>query len=209
MLVSSLLLLFTVVGSVELATTARVASETAAATPLGDTLIEGVPGTAVVVPSKPLAEDEIDVALVRAVHARREEIREMVFQLSVEDTPSAPMAADGIPIPSPTIEAGPAVEVRPARPALIVGEDELRAHLEPLFGDETELAYRIVMCESAGNATVATGNGYYGLWQFDLATWVSVGGSGYPSDASVAEQVLRAKLLRDARGWQPWGCAGH
>ena len=52
-----------------------------------------------------------------------------------------------------------------------------------------------------------TGNGYYGLWQFDLATWQSVGGAGLPSDTSIEEQVARAPALYDRRGWSPWECA--
>ena len=32
---------------------------------------------------------------------------------------------------------------------------------------------------------------YYGLYQFDLGTWRSVGGSGLPTDASAGEQTYR------------------
>ncbi|HZZ98244.1 MAG TPA: peptidoglycan-binding protein, partial [Jatrophihabitantaceae bacterium] len=52
-----------------------------------------------------------------------------------------------------------------------------------------------------------TGNGYYGAYQFDLSTWQSVGGSGYPNQASKAEQDARALILYRERGWQPWTCA--
>jgi hypothetical protein len=75
------------------------------------------------------------------------------------------------------------------------------------FPEQPDKAYRVVMCESEGYAATNTGNGYYGLWQFDLPTWRSVGGTGLPSDASAAEQVMRARMLYDARGWSPWGCA--
>jgi hypothetical protein len=49
-----------------------------------------------------------------------------------------------------------------------------------------------------------TGNGYYGAYQFDLPTWRSVGGTGLPSDASPAEQDMRAGMLIDSRGLAPW-----
>jgi hypothetical protein len=49
-----------------------------------------------------------------------------------------------------------------------------------------------------------TGNGFYGAYQFDLDTWGSVGGSGNPADASVAEQDMRAQMLYDSRGLAPW-----
>jgi peptidoglycan hydrolase-like protein with peptidoglycan-binding domain len=67
--------------------------------------------------------------------------------------------------------------------------------------------YRLRMCESSNNYSTNTGNGYYGAYQFDLATWRSVGGSGYPNQASPGEQDARALILYRMRGWQPWTCA--
>ena len=46
-----------------------------------------------------------------------------------------------------------------------------------------------------------------GAYQFDLPTWRSVGGKGYPNLASRAEQDARALILYRTRGWQPWQCA--
>lgn len=63
------------------------------------------------------------------------------------------------------------------------------------------------MCESSGRYTVNTGSGYYGAYQFDLSTWRSVGGRGYPHQASPREQDHRALYLYRMRGWQPWECA--
>ena len=67
--------------------------------------------------------------------------------------------------------------------------------------------YRLRMCESSDNYTINTGNGHYGAYQFDLSTWRSVGGTGYPQNASKAEQDARALILYRERGWQPWQCA--
>ncbi len=64
------------------------------------------------------------------------------------------------------------------------------------------------MCESSGRYGVIASNGHYGAYQFDPATWRSVGGTGLPSDASPAEQDYRALYLYRMRGWQPWECAG-
>jgi hypothetical protein len=50
-------------------------------------------------------------------------------------------------------------------------------------------------CESGGNPKAVNLAGYYGLYQFSLQTWSSVGGTGKPSDASPAEQTYRAQLL--------------
>ncbi len=62
-------------------------------------------------------------------------------------------------------------------------------------------------CESSGRYDINTGNGYYGAYQFDLPTWRSVGGTGYPNEASPAEQDYRALYLYRMRGWSPWTCA--
>jgi resuscitation-promoting factor RpfA len=67
--------------------------------------------------------------------------------------------------------------------------------------------YQLRMCESTNRYDINTGNGYYGAYQFDLSTWRSVGGSGYPNEASPEEQDYRALILYRNRGWEPWTCA--
>lgn len=66
----------------------------------------------------------------------------------------------------------------------------------------------LAQCESGGNASINTGNGFYGLYQFDLQTWYAVGGKGLPSNASAAEQTKRAQILYNQRGAQPWPVCG-
>jgi uncharacterized protein YabE (DUF348 family) len=63
----------------------------------------------------------------------------------------------------------------------------------------------LAQCESGGNPGAVSGNGlYYGLYQFSLGTWASVGGSGLPSQASPAEQTQRAQALQARSGWGQW-----
>ena len=66
----------------------------------------------------------------------------------------------------------------------------------------------IASCESGGDYSTNTGNGFYGAYQFDQGTWESVGGSGLPSDASPAEQDYRASLLYAEAGSSPWPVCG-
>ena len=67
----------------------------------------------------------------------------------------------------------------------------------------------IIRHESGGNPSAVSPNGlYFGLFQFDIGTWESVGGSGSPADASVAEQWALAQRLYSERGWQPWSGDG-
>jgi LysM repeat protein len=63
---------------------------------------------------------------------------------------------------------------------------------------------RIRQRESGGNYAENTGNGFYGAYQFTIGTWESVGGHGLPSDASPAEQDMRAQMLYNERGCEPW-----
>jgi hypothetical protein len=53
----------------------------------------------------------------------------------------------------------------------------------------------LAKCESNNNPKAVNPAGYYGLYQFSMATWTSVGGTGRPSDASAGEQTYRAQLL--------------
>ncbi|WP_414052714.1 transglycosylase family protein [Macrococcus animalis] len=67
----------------------------------------------------------------------------------------------------------------------------------------------LAQCESGGRANVVDPSGsYHGLYQFDVQTWHSVGGSGVPSQASAAEQTKRAQILYNQRGSQPWPVCG-
>lgn len=67
----------------------------------------------------------------------------------------------------------------------------------------------LAACESGGNPSIVSSNGlYHGLYQFNVGTWRSVGGSGVPSQASAAEQTSRAQILYSQRGAQPWPHCG-
>jgi len=59
-------------------------------------------------------------------------------------------------------------------------------------------------CESGGDYSINTGNGYYGAYQFSLATWRSLGYSGYPHQASAATQDAAAARLQARSGWGQW-----
>ena len=82
-----------------------------------------------------------------------------------------------------------------------------------VFFHDTEFGVNwdgLAYCESTNNPhAVNNPAGYlstYGLFQFDLPTWATVGGSGNPGDAGPEEQLQRAKLLYQQRGLEPWLC---
>jgi hypothetical protein len=68
----------------------------------------------------------------------------------------------------------------------------------------------IAACESGGNPQAVGGGGAFrGKYQFDYATWASVGGSGDPAAAPEAEQDRRAAMLYARSGASPWPVCGQ
>ncbi len=68
----------------------------------------------------------------------------------------------------------------------------------------------LAQCESGGNPrAVSPGGQYRGLYQFSLATWRGVGGSGDPIDNSAEEQLFRAKVLYNRSGAGQWPSCGR
>ncbi len=69
---------------------------------------------------------------------------------------------------------------------------------------------RIAQCESSGNWSINTGNGYYGGLQFATASWLSNGGDDFAPRADLAsraEQITVANRYYAKAGLGPWGCA--
>ena len=63
-------------------------------------------------------------------------------------------------------------------------------------------------CESGGNYSDNTGNGYYGAYQFSESTWLGLGFPGYPYQAPPSVQDQAAALLASRSGWGQWpACA--
>lgn len=68
----------------------------------------------------------------------------------------------------------------------------------------------VASCESGGNWSTNTGNGYYGGLQFSMGTWRSNGGSGSPHGASRAEQIRVAENVLQSQGIGAWpSCGGR
>jgi hypothetical protein len=92
--------------------------------------------------------------------------------------------------------------------------DEIRARIRQLERQASAptaspTMEAIAACESGGNPTTDTGNGFYGKYQFTLETWQSVGGTGNPAQASEAEQDRRAAALYAQAGPSPWPVCGR
>jgi hypothetical protein len=100
-------------------------------------------------------------------------------------------------------KAAPALLAGGLTAALAVADVSLAAGTASAGGSVAQFE-RLAACESGGNWAINTGNGYYGGLQFSLGTWRGVGMSGYPHQASKAQQIAAGQKLHSQRGWKPW-----
>jgi LysM repeat protein len=69
----------------------------------------------------------------------------------------------------------------------------------------------VAQCESGGNWSINTGNGYYGGLQFSASTWSAYGGTQYAStadQATKAQQIEIAEKVLAAQGKGAWPNCG-
>ncbi|WP_314416175.1 transglycosylase family protein [Rothia mucilaginosa] len=62
----------------------------------------------------------------------------------------------------------------------------------------------LAQCESGGNWSINTGNGFYGGLQFTQQSWNGVGMSGSPVNATRAQQIEAGERLLAIQGWGAW-----
>jgi hypothetical protein len=70
----------------------------------------------------------------------------------------------------------------------------------------------VAACESGGNWSTNTGNGYYGGLQFSHSTWIAYGGGAYASNANGASrsaQIAIAQRVLAAQGPGAWPVCGR
>ncbi|MFW5473764.1 transglycosylase family protein [Knoellia sp. CPCC 206450] len=70
---------------------------------------------------------------------------------------------------------------------------------------------RVAACESGGNWSINTGNGYYGGLQFSYSTWKGFGGQRYATTANratKAQQISIAQKVLKVQGPGAWPVCG-
>jgi uncharacterized protein YabE (DUF348 family) len=112
---------------------------------------------------------------------------------------------DGVVVRERTIERR--VVSTPVRRIVVYGTKE-RPYSAPATGAEGLNWGALAACESGGNPRAVNAAGYYGLYQFALSTWYSVGGTGNPIDATPEEQTYRAQVLYQRSGAGQWPVCG-
>ena len=63
---------------------------------------------------------------------------------------------------------------------------------------------RLAQCESSGNWSINTGNGFSGGLQFTPSTWRAFGGAGKAHQASRVQQIVVAERVLAKQGWGAW-----
>ena len=63
---------------------------------------------------------------------------------------------------------------------------------------------KLAQCESTGNWSINTGNGFSGGLQFTKSTWRAFGGEGLAHHASREEQIVVAERVLAQQGWGAW-----
>jgi len=69
----------------------------------------------------------------------------------------------------------------------------------------------VAQCESGGNWSINTGNGYYGGLQFSASTWAAYGGTAYAAtanQASKSQQIQIAEKVLASQGKGAWPSCG-
>ncbi|MEU3951629.1 transglycosylase family protein [Streptomyces achromogenes] len=69
----------------------------------------------------------------------------------------------------------------------------------------------VAQCESGGNWSINTGNGYYGGLQFSASTWAAYGGTQYAAtadQASKSQQISVAEKVLASQGKGAWPVCG-
>ena len=101
-------------------------------------------------------------------------------------------------------------ETREAKPAVIVrgtkkAEGNTGAAAPAVAGGSVWDS--IAQCESGGDWSINTGNGYHGGLQFNPGTWAAYGGTAYAPTADQAtreQQIAIAEKTQAAQGWGAW-----
>lgn len=88
--------------------------------------------------------------------------------------------------------------------ALALAGGAMAMSTAPASAASTDTWDALAQCESGGNWSINTGNGYKGGLQFSSSTWKAYGGTGSANNASKAEQIRVAEKVKAGQGWGAW-----
>lgn len=133
--------------------------------------------------------------------------------ITIHPKPEEPKPEEPKPEETETEETS-AVEVEQAPVQQTVTQEPVAT--EPVSGNTGAAAPAVsdgsvwdslAQCESGGNWSINTGNGYQGGLQFSPSTWAAYGGGEYAASADQAsreQQIAVAEKVQAAQGWGAW-----
>ncbi|WP_270240207.1 transglycosylase family protein [Rothia kristinae] len=98
--------------------------------------------------------------------------------------------------------------VRRGTAALVVGGAAAATLSMPAHAATEAQWDAVAQCESGGNWSTSTGNGFSGGLQFTASTWAANGGTGNPANASRGEQIRVAENVLATQGKGAWPVCG-
>ena len=122
-----------------------------------------------------------------------------VLALAQSYAAASPAPAPAAPASAPQADPAPA-QPAPAQAAPATSSDSGGANWSA-----------IAACESGGNWSTDTGNGFYGGLQFTEQTWLAYGGGQYassPNLASESQQIAVAQQVLAGQGIGAWPVCG-
>jgi hypothetical protein len=142
--------------------------------------------------------------LHRAALAKRHRVHVHAHAVHHSHIVVSPPAPAPLPAPAPVEQPAPAPAPTTTVPAPAPKPAPAPAPAPAPTTTSSGVWYELRMCESNDDYSIDTGNGYYGAYQFSLATWYGLGFSGLPSAASPAVQDQAAQMLEERSGWGQW-----
>lgn len=98
--------------------------------------------------------------------------------------------------------------VRRGTAALVVGGAAAATLSMPAHAATEAEWDTVAQCESGGDWSINTGNGFSGGLQFTASTWAANGGTGNPANASRGEQIRVAENVLATQGKGAWPVCG-
>lgn len=205
---------FVLIGVFACQSTALTASQVAAWRPSSTPLTLLLPGSSV----RPIEATLVNVAFLRKWPAQvpKPLVRPVDVVAATPTTvtpstaPTAPVATAPSPAPPPPAPSPVAVAPTPVVPAPVSSSGDAMLS-EPAW---VQAAFACIRQVESNNESwvVNSSSGDGGLYQFNVGTWLAMGGgqfAGVAQDASVAAQDTVAAWTYDRTGFSPWSGDNH
>ena len=156
-------------------------------------------------PEKEVADPTMDEGTRTVVDPGREGERSVIWRVTYDKGKEVGReriaAGQDTPATPKVVKVGTRKKVEETEKAAEKAVEKSKAEAPAVSGGATW--DKLAECESGGDWSTNSGNGYYGGLQFDKQTWNAYGGDEFasrPDQASREEQIAVANKMKDERG---------